>query len=116
MKEFPQSLRSVPNEPAERTLNSAPYEKQRATDTFAYGFSADESRIYGEMSMTSSQEDLNDAIASFNAVSGEKSAEELHMSLEDMLIEGQPLTLANGFQVVVSRTRRGVVTFSNPVQ
>lgn len=66
--------------------------------------------------MARTQEDLNEAIASFNEISTDKSAEELGMSLEDMHIEGESLTLANGFPVVVSRTRRGVVSFLNPVQ
>ena len=116
MNEFPQALSRVPNEPAERTLHSDAYEKKNPTETFTNGFSTEESRLFGEMSMARTQEDLNDAIALFNEISAGKSAEALGMSLEDMLIEGESLTLANGFPVLVSRTHRGVVSFLNPVQ
>ncbi len=114
--QFPKAVQRVPNESVPQSLDSSMYEKRGIGETLSKGFSATESQVFQEMSMVKKQEELNDAIASFNSVSGEKSAEALGISLDEMLIEPTPIRLANGFSVVVSRTRRGVVSFTNPVQ
>ena len=59
-------------------------------------------------------EDLNDAIVAFNANATGKKASEHGMSLEDMHVDDEPLQLASGFAVRVSRSKSGVTQFRNP--
>jgi hypothetical protein len=114
MKEFPDALSRVPNEAPKPVLDVSLYEKPAIVDTLDKGFSVDESSYFTQMGYATTQEELDNAIALFNSVSAPKSAEALGMSLEDMLIENEPLTLASGFTVNVSRARNGKVSFENP--
>lgn len=114
MNEFPDALRRVPNETPKPVLDTSSYEKPAIADTLGRGFSADESSYFTQMGYATTQEELDNAIALFNGVSAPKSAEALGMSLEDMFIENEPITLASGFTVQVTRARNGKVSFENP--
>jgi len=114
MKEFPDVFRNVSPEAQKPSLDTSTYEKPALVDTLGAGFTDDESNYFMQMGFATTQEELNSAIQLFNDASGPKSSEELGMSLEDMLIEDQVVTLASGFKVQISRTRSGVVSFQNP--
>jgi hypothetical protein len=106
--------RQVKEVPDDRSLEAGAYEKRPLAEALSGVFDKEEADAFSAMSRADSQDALNAAIARFNDASTDKASSELGLSLEDMLIEEQPLTLANGSCVLVSRSRRGTTTFRNP--
>jgi hypothetical protein len=112
MESSPQKVTQVPNEkPQPREAVWTPLSLKDKLDG---AFTSEEAAMFEAMHRAATQEDLNDAIAAFNANATGKKASEHGMSLEDMHVDDEPLQLASGFAVRVSRSKSGVTQFRNP--
>jgi hypothetical protein len=103
-----QGLRRVPNEAPK--LNPNTYEARSLAERMA-GFTAAESEAYQAIVAAPSLGELRSAIDAFNGVSTPKEASELGLSLADMEINGEPISvgaldLPEDAQVVAYRDMR----------
>lgn len=87
----PNALRSVPNEG--RKLDADPYRKLTLGEALTNALTPEESAQYEAVLLARSLAVLRVAINAFNEVSTPKKASQLNMSLADMIIDDEPLSL-----------------------
>lgn len=108
----PKSLAKVPNE--RTTLDASAYEKKPLAERLA--FTPAESAAYQDMLRAGSVSELRAAIDAFNGVSVPKKAEALGISLDELEIRDEPVSLGaihdlpDDAQVVAYRDMREGIT------